>query len=116
MVIIPLLGKLKGETSDTLHRLPSIRKTQSGINVFSILQELLVVKSKFNAYDGPAISDIHGSVLTSKSVNEKLHEVLIQLYQENKQLFPVEIKAEEDIKNEYMSFRSFRRSSDIFIC
>ena len=62
------------------------------------MTKLIVVKSKFNFYDGPAISDIHGSVLTSKSINEKLHEVLIQLYRENKQLFPMEIKSEEDIK------------------
>ena len=112
LAIIPLLGRLKGEAGDTLHRLPTVRETNSGIKIYEALQDLLKVKARFNFKDGPAISDIHGHVLTSKALNEKFHEVLIQLYRDDRQLFPIEIKSEMDIKNEYMCYRSFRRSSD----
>ena len=111
-LIIPLLGRLKGETGDTLHRLPCVNITKSGLNIRETISNLINIKKRLNFTDGPAISDIRGKVLSSQTINEKFHEVLIDLYRSQKNLFPPDIKSEEIIQKEYMSFRSFRRSSD----
>jgi hypothetical protein len=40
-VVIALLGKIKGETGDWAHLLPSVHVTSSGINVHEYLERLL---------------------------------------------------------------------------
>lgn len=111
-VVVPLLGKLKGESKDSFHRLPCADITSSGLKVRATLENLIVTKCHFRQFDGPAISDITGQVLTSNTVNEFFHDILINLFHSQRDLFPFSIKDEENIKMEYQSFGSFRRSSD----
>ena len=111
-IVVPLLGRLKGETKDSLHRLPCVNVTSSGLKVRRTLKELIAIKRQFNQFDGPAISDVTGQVLTSSTVNEYFHDILISLFNSQRDLFPFSIKEEGNIKTEYQSFRSFRRSSD----
>jgi len=61
--------------------------------------------------DGPAISTLEGAVLTSKMVDDILHEVLIDIFLESNNSFPPQIDSTEKIRNGYQCFRSFRRTS-----
>lgn len=110
-VIIPLLGKLKGESFDNCHLIPSAEITGSGIRVRQVLHRLIANKSLLGIVDGPAISDSKGFVMNASDIDELFHEVLLEIYQQNSILFPPDIVDEESLKQGYQCFRSFRRSS-----
>lgn len=111
-VIIPLMGKLKGDNHEVIHKFPSTNITQSGINVRFILDRAMKTKKKFNFTDGPLISDINGYVWSSQEVDEMMSEVLETLFEGDRSMFPINITSVESISESYKCFRSFRRTSD----
>ena len=60
---------------------------------------------------GPAISDHRGRILSTKTLDDMLHEVLREAYSENPTLFPISVDNEEKILSNYQSFRTLRRTS-----
>ena len=111
-VVIALLGRVKGETQDRAHLLPSVKVTSSGLNVKECLRGLLTVKATCGLKDGPAISDEKGRMYRTKELDDMLHEVLIELFEEKRLLFPPDITSVEHVRKFYQCFRSFRRASD----
>ena len=111
-VTIALLGRVKGETTDRTHLLPSVNITSSGVNVKNTLRRLLDEKNCLGMKDGPAISDETGRMFRMRDLDEMLQELLSSLLVNKKELFPEDIKNQDDIKKFYQCFRSFRRSSD----
>ena len=111
-VVISLLGKVKGESHDISHLLPCVTTTKSEINVKSILKRLIEDKEKFGFYIGPAISDSKGNLLASSIINDYLHKILLEIFEEQKSLFPSNITTKAQIIDRYQCFRSFRRASD----
>jgi len=109
--IIALLGRLKGEKHDLTHLIPCVNKTKSGLNIRSIIARLIELKASANLFIGPAISTMDGKVLTSKAVDDILHDVLTDIFLDSNNLFPPQIDSIEKIRNSYQCFRSFRRSS-----
>jgi len=109
--IIALLGRVKGEIHDLTHLIPCANLTKSGLNVRATINRLIELKETSNLRDGPAISTVEGVVLTSKMVDDILHEVLIDIFLESNNSFPPQIDTPEKIRNGYQCFRSFRRSS-----
>ena len=61
---------------------------------------------------GPATCDEAGCLLTSRSVNEVIWELLEELYDEGEIEFPVAITCKDDIRELIELDRSFRRSSE----
>ena len=109
---IALLGRVKGETFDRAHLLPCVHRTSSGIDVRSTIERLLEVKNKMGHKDGPAISDEHGKMFNVRDLDDMLHDVLVDLFDLKRNLFPEDIKTVEEIRKFYQCFRSFRRASD----
>ena len=118
--IIALRGKIKGEVNDRNHLIPCANKTKSGINVKSIVNELVREKQKLGFHTGPAISDIKGKVLNSTKLNIYLLDILEECFKDNASLFPSDIRSalsesdevREILGSHYACYRTFRRTSD----
>ena len=110
-VTISLIGRLKGERHDLTHLVPCVKTTSSGINFYRFLSNHLSLKAQANLKSGPAISDMEGRVLSSKIVDDVLHEELINIFDDDSQLFPPTITSADNIPSNYQCFRTFRRTS-----
>jgi len=111
-IVITLLGKLKGEKEDSVHKFPCVNKTLSGIDIKNTLLRALNLKNQLGSTEGPLISDINGVIISPRVLDDMIHEVLIEIYKRKRTLFPISIKGEDDIISSYKGYRSFRRSSD----
>jgi hypothetical protein len=86
-VVIALLGKIKGEHHERCHLLPSVLVTQSGVSVAESLERLIATKRRNGFEDGPAISDEKGEAYSSRAIDDCLHEMLEDLFDEKPTLF-----------------------------
>lgn len=111
-VTIPLLGMFKGESDDMAHLIPCCERTASGIDIRKVLMRLIANKEMLGIIDGPAISDTKGFVLDPSDIDEMFHELLIEIFQERKDIFPPDIEEESQIKENFQCFRTFRRTSN----
>ena len=62
-----LQGKIKGEHGVRHHILPCANKTKSGIDVRGTVERLIRLKRSQGLYDGPAVSNIKGKILSTNS-------------------------------------------------
>ena len=76
-----------------------------------VLQRLITLKEKGGFVDGPAISDTKGFLLSYRDLDGYLHEILKEIYSQDKYLFPPSISSVEDVEDFYRCFRTFRRTS-----
>ena len=111
-VVISLLGRVKGESQDRTHLLPSVHVTDSGINVHAALRMLLDVKGELGFTDGPAISSMAGKIWRARDVDDMIHEILLDIFHSKRFLFPTDIVNPDDVTKHYQCYRTFRRSSD----
>jgi hypothetical protein len=111
-VVIALLGKIKGETGDRSHLLPCVNKTSSGINVRKSLKRLLDYKRSIGQVRGPAISDLGGRIYDSRALNDAFLEILEDLFDTARDLFPASIEDKEILRKRVQAYRTFRRTSD----
>ncbi len=111
-VVIALLGKIKGETGDRAHLLPCVVKTSSGIKVRMVLKRLLDFKRSVGQVNGPAISDLKGKILDSRALNDAFLEILEDLFESARDLFPSSIGDIETLRKRIHVFRTLRRTSD----
>jgi hypothetical protein len=96
-VVIALLGKIKGETGDWAHLLPSVHVTSSGINVHDSLKRLLDFKRSIGQISGPAVSNTHGKIFTTRSLNDAFLEILEDLFENARELFLPSIGSKETL-------------------
>ena len=111
-LVIGLHGRVKGERNDFCHLIPCSFTTLSKINMRLILQNLIEEKRRFGFTSGPAISNIYGKIMTAKEIDDKLHETLIEIFDEHPQMFPILVDSHEKIYTNYQCFRTFRRTSN----
>jgi hypothetical protein len=111
-VVVALQGQVKGETGDRDHLLLCVVKTLSGINVRASLNCLMLLKLAKGFVDGPAISDLNGKVFATRDMSDSLAEILDDLFESHRHLFPVNILSKEMMQERYQAFRTYRRSSD----
>ena len=112
-VVIPLLGRFKGEDNSTQHLMHSTSVTDSGIQVKTWVRRLLAVHHSRSRSKGPVFVNSQGIQSTSAEMNTMFLECLIGLFDENKSgRFGIDIHSAEDIANKYHVFRSFRRGSE----
>jgi hypothetical protein len=69
-------------------------------------------KQALGFVDGPAISNLRGQGLTTRSLDDTFCEILEELFETARDLFSNHIKTLEDLGLKYQGFRSFRRTSD----
>jgi hypothetical protein len=110
--VLALRGKVKGETASRAHLLPCVHITSSGINLKDWMHMCLLANQEKGRFDGPAVSNAAGFVLTSSEIDDMFHNALIRVLAVLPDLFPPDIQAPEDIKAEIQSFRSLCRSSN----
>jgi hypothetical protein len=111
-VIVTLQGTIKGETNDRDHLLPCVPVTSSGVDVKASLERLMALKGRKGLVDGPAISDNTGRVYLTKDMSDSLIEVLEDLFDSDRALFPADITSKEQLRARYQAFRTFRKTSD----
>ena len=92
--------------------LPCSINTDSGIEVKLTVHALLADKLKFGFKDGLAISDHEGKMFRMQDLDEMLYEVLVDVFEDHRPLFPDDITSLEKVKKHYQCFRSFRRASN----
>jgi len=109
--IVTLLGRLKGEAHDLTHLIPCANVTDSGIQIRSIINTLITFKVSQGFSSGPAISNYEGKLLSAKSVDDVLHEILIDLFLQTENLFPLSVDVPDKVRVSYQCFRTFRRTS-----
>jgi hypothetical protein len=112
-VILALFGKIKGQHHVRCHLFPCVATTSSGIEVRKTVERLLALKRRQGVafLRGFAISDVRGKPFKTKLIDEALHEVLFELFEERRHLFPEHIDSRDKIVEMYHAYRSFRRSS-----
>jgi hypothetical protein len=85
---------------------------QSGVRVAESLERLIASKRRNGFEDGPAISYEKGEAYSSRAIDDCLHEILEDLFDEKPTLFPQNIGDKEELKKRFQAFRTFRRTSD----
>ena len=110
--IITLHGKIKVEQTDVGHKNPGVNVTNLGIQVKLIVDRRRKAKAEAHLYDGPAISDIKGKLLTAKDLDEMIIKILNELFITNQELFPADITDKKQLPQHFQCFRTFRKTSD----
>ena len=112
-VVIPLLGRFKGEHHAKQHLLMSRGITGSGIQVKQWVRRMLVVHRAAGRISGPLFVNDYGYQLTTSEMNEAFLDLLGEIYDEDPTLFAKEIIQDaSDLPDKYNVFRSFRRGSE----
>jgi hypothetical protein len=112
-VVIALLGKIKqGESGDRAHLIPCVHVTSSGIDVKASVERLMTFKSSQGLRTGPAISNLRGRILSHRSLNDSLLEILEELFDSHRELFPASITERETLRKRVQVYRTLRRTSD----
>ena len=111
-VVIALLGKVKGESHDRAHLLPSVLVTDSGLDVRGALKSLREVKASLEINDGPAISSMDGNMWRPRDIDDMIHEILVDIFHSKRFLFPANITDPGLVQKHYQCYQTFRRSSD----
>jgi len=106
-VIIPLLGRFKGETGERYHLTPLEAITSSGIQVKTWVKRLVEAKTSRGYVRGPLFGDISGLVVKAKVIEMELMERL----QGIKDSVPGLIPSDVDIYEDFGISRSFRRGA-----
>jgi hypothetical protein len=112
-VVIPLLGRFKGEDHSSQHLMHCVDTTSSGIPVKTWILRLIAIHQSRSRVKGPVFVSPSGGQSTSAEMNAMFLECLIDLFEENKPgRFGVDVNSSEDITSKYHVFRSFRRGSE----
>jgi hypothetical protein len=110
-VVVPLMGRFKGETGERNVLRPLVNVTKSGIPVRKWIERLINILSLegrgSTAEPGPAFCDEKGFVVTYSYMNQLFHEELEKIQQANPDLiFP-----DVDVCEIYNLYRSLRRGA-----
>jgi hypothetical protein len=111
-VIVPLLGRFKGEHHAKQHLLLSKGITGSGIRVRLWVERILAVHRSLNRVNGPAFVNSEGEQSSTSDMNDVFIESLIRIYDEKPDLFGFNIESSADLQEKFNVFRSFRRGSE----
>jgi hypothetical protein len=112
-MVIPLLGRVRGETNVRHHKLFSVAITSSGIDIKTWYpRRSLLVHRAYGRTRGPAVCDSKGLQLFTRDLNFKFWEALGEIWQQEPELFLSDVNTLPDIELVYNVFRSLRRGSN----
>jgi hypothetical protein len=106
-VIVPLLGRYKGEMHKRYHLTPLAAVTNSGIQVRLWLKQLTEVWHEAGRTHGPAFGTRQGAVLEASFIEKKNVDLLFAIRASSPGLLP----AEMDFGEEFGISRSFRKGA-----
>ena len=111
-VVIPLLGRFKGEHHVKQHLLMSCVLTESGIRVKQWVRRMLAVHRSSNRSSGPVFVNSDGYQSSTSEMNELFLLILGEVYEEQPSLFGIDVQDVGDLPDKFNVFRSFRRGSE----
>jgi hypothetical protein len=97
-IVISLFSKIKGEMANSDHLLPCVPVTSSGIDVKASVKRLIEFKRSHGHVDGPAILGVAGHIFSHQALNDSLLEVLEELFDSHRELFPPLIPNKEILR------------------
>jgi hypothetical protein len=110
-VVIPMMGRFKGETGERNVLRVLVSKTKSGIDVGLWTSRLIKILESEDRHHittpGPAFCDEKGVVLPYGVVNGWLHDEVLRVQQSHSDLVPNDLEVSET----YNLFRSLRRGA-----
>jgi len=107
VVIIPLLGRYKGETGDRYHLTPLAASTSSGIQVKLWVSRLVATKVAHGQARGPLFSTRCGTLVNPSLVETELMDRRQGLKDSQVGLIPADV----DVLEDFGISRSFRRGA-----
>jgi hypothetical protein len=111
-VVVPLLGRFKGEHHAKQHLMISVACTGSGIKVKLWISRVIAVHRAQGRSTGPAFVDARGYQSTTSDMNGLFLELLADIFEEHPKLFGLDIADVSELPEKYNVFRSFRRGSE----
>jgi hypothetical protein len=111
-VVVPLLGRFKGEHHSKQHLMISVAVTGSGIRIRRWIELSLAVHKIAGRVDGPLFVNERGDQSTTADMNEAFLELMCEIYEENPKLFGLDVTSVADLSEKFNVFRSFRRGSE----
>jgi len=106
-VVIPLLGRFKGEQNTRYHLAPLAAETRSGLRVQQWVERLILVRENGGRVRGPAFCNLAGEVGSSFSYEVGFVERLLTVQAARPDVIPTDV----DISEQFGVSRSFRRGS-----
>jgi hypothetical protein len=106
-VIIPLLGKFKGEVNARYHLAPLAAQTNSGLQVRKWVERLVQVREGEGRLRGPAFCDTAGCIARAYDYEDAIISRLMTIQERT----PDIIGREVNLMEEFGVSRSFRRGS-----
>jgi hypothetical protein len=106
-VVVPLLGKYKGEAHNRYHLTPLAVVTDSGLAVRSWVNRLVQVQEEAGRSHGPAFGDRQGNMLEATFIEALLADRLKRVQDMRPDLIPSEV----DCYEHFGISRSFRRGA-----
>ena len=114
-VVVTLQGTIKGETNNWDHLVPCVPTTSLGVAVKSSLERLLALTATKGFMDGSVILDLAGWAYSTKGMSDSLLEMLEDLSEMDRGLFPADIVSKEFLRDLYQAFHSFCRPLDTWV-
>lgn len=111
-VVIPLLGRFKGEHHAKQHLLTSKGTTGSGIRMKQWVRRVLAVHKASRRTTGPVFVNPEGYHSSTAEMNELFLQVLSEIYEEQPDMFGIDVNGASDLPDKFNVFRSFRRGSE----
>ena len=111
-VIIPLLGRFKGEHHAKQHLLLSKGVTGSGIKARLWMHRVISVHRSHQRVSGPAFVNNAGQQSSTAEMNDLFLEALVEIYERRPDLFGYDVESAADLQDKFNVFRSFRRGSE----
>lgn len=106
-VIVPLLGRCKGEQHTRFHLMPLAARTDSGLRVREWLVRLVQVRERRGQLRGPAFQDRRGGILCSRQLEGFLMDRLQLVKDTQAGIIPADVECFEH----FGISRSFRRGA-----
>ncbi len=106
-VIIPLLGRFKGELHARYHLSPLAATTESGLEVAKWVRRLVTLREEEGRMNGPAFCDRYGRIARSRDYEVALMERLQMVQNSNPGIIPPDVEIFEN----FGISRSFRRGA-----
>jgi hypothetical protein len=106
-VVVPLLGRFKGEVGERYHLTPFAPTTLSGLKVMQWITRTVSAKEALGKVQGPFFGDEHGNIMKTKIIELALMDKL----QHVKDTQPGVIPSDVDICEDFGISRSFRQGA-----
>jgi hypothetical protein len=106
-VIIPLLGRYKGEQHSRYHLAPLTARTNSGLEVRTWVERLVALQEEKGVVQGPAFQDARGALASARWVEGRIMDQLQRIKDTEASV----IHAEVDCYEHFGISRSFHRGA-----